>query len=138
MGRPINPEVTKLRRAIVEAWNKGASYADIMAQLDQPYDYVRQALHKARQLGWRVRVHDYRNPETTKLRRRVVRMFNAGHTQAEIGQALNLTRGAVGRLLVEARAEGIAMVSYTPSETSARQQAALRMNMIERATASLD
>jgi DNA-binding transcriptional regulator LsrR (DeoR family) len=64
-------------------------------------------------------------PETTKLRNRVVMLWNKGNTQTEIGAALGLTRGVVGRLIAEARAKGVVTVRYTPLETAKRTHAAI-------------
>lgn len=71
----------------------------------------------------------YAKPSTVKLRQRVVKLWNKGYTQAEIGRALGISRGVAGRLIAEARAMGIPTVHYTPSETSQRQQASLRATM---------
>lgn len=58
---------------------------------------------------------------TTALRLRIVRLWNKGDkTQAQIAAEQGLTRGVVGRLLSEARAKRIYVLSYTPSEGAIR------------------
>lgn len=56
-----------------------------------------------------------RNPDTTKLRRRLVRAWNkrapSGTTMADLAVEFGMTRGAIGRLLWEARQLGWNVVS---------------------------
>jgi DNA-binding transcriptional regulator LsrR (DeoR family) len=71
---------------------------------------------------------------TTALRRRVVRLWNAGDkTQADIAALLGLTRGAVGRLIAEARAMGMPTIRYSTQETAERAQASYRARVGEAA-----
>lgn len=77
-------------------------------------------------------------PETTELRNEVVRLWNkcnakgrAGITQAELAGNMKLTRGAVGRLLFEARRRGRYVISITASEAGRRQSIACRKTMGE-------
>lgn len=67
-----------------------------------------------------------RNPQTTRLRNKVVRLFNAGHTQAQIGERFGITRGAAGRLLTEARKLGMRVIRYTTTEKGQRSRTARR------------
>lgn len=63
---------------------------------------------------------------TTSRRLRVVQEFNAGKTQAQIAAEQGLTRGAVGRLIAEARALGIPTIHYTKSQSNQRANASYR------------
>jgi hypothetical protein len=75
-----------------------------------------------------------RNPETTKLRNQVVRLFNKGKTLSEIGAELGFSRGAAGRLILEARQMGIPTVCYTQfSYSDPHVVAARRSHAVQRA-----
>ena len=124
-----NPATTALRLQVVQLWNGGMSYPEVAAALGITRNRVNQLLDSARQMRLRVRRATARNPDTMKLRRRVVRLWNNGKTQAEIGATLNLTRGAVGRLICEARQWGWHTVRYTPSEVSPRARASQRQSL---------
>ena len=132
MGRVADPQVTERRRRVVRLWNVGKTYAEIAAVEGISRDDVGHDLEYARGLGMVVRRFSGR-PATTRLRNQVVKLWNKGLTQSEIGTALGITRGAAGRFIAEARAMGIPTVTYTTAETAQRQQAAMVRTMGERA-----
>lgn len=72
-----------------------------------------------------------RNPQTTKLRDQVVRLFNQGYSQTEIGTALGITRGAAGRLIAEARKAGVETVRYTNEQKVRRMHDAIQATLGE-------
>lgn len=79
-----------------------------------------------------------RQAETLRLRQRVVDRWNGGNvkgqmmTYAQIAAELGLTRGAVGRLLTEARALGWKVrPRMSSSEVSRRQSISARKNIGE-------
>lgn len=133
MGRQRDPEVTQRIGRVVEAWNQGDKLIrEIAADMGLAEGTAAGLLRKARDRGIVVRKGTApRNPRTTKLRDAVVRAFNRGETQLEIGEVLGITRGAVGRLIAEARAMGMRVISYTPVETSQRARAARRAKIGE-------
>lgn len=130
MGRQRDPEVTQRIERVVEAWNQGDKLIrQIAADMGLAEGTAAGLLRKARDRGIVVRKGTApRNPRTTKRRDAVVRAFNRGETQLEIGERFGITRGAVGRLIAEARAMGMRVISYTKGETSQRQKAAEKAN----------
>jgi predicted transcriptional regulator len=137
MGRQRNPVVTARIEQVVKAWNKGdKTMWQIAAELGVAYGNAHSLLRVARERGVKVRVGEryvHVKPETTRLRKLVVNAFNRGQTQAQIGERFGITRGAVGRLIAEARAMGKRVISYTTAETSQRARAARRAKIGEAA-----
>jgi hypothetical protein len=135
MGRQRNPVVTARIEQVVKSWNKGDKLMrEIAADLGLTLHVAMHDLSVARQRGLQVRNSIYpRKSETSRLRSRVVNAFNRGLTQAQIGERFGITRGAVGRLIAEARAMGKRVITYTTAETSQRQQASIaqRRRLIE-------
>lgn len=130
MGRRRDPEATIKRERVIALWNAGKNRPEIAAALGIPPNSIGSYIQVARERGYRVRPGQARpNPATTKLRNAVIDAFNRGNTQAEIADKLDITRGAVGRLLTEARALGIPVVTYSPTETSRRSHVSRRQRL---------
>lgn len=127
MGRNRSAATTTLRLQVMAAWNGGHRGPEIAEGLGIGIWHVKALLASARRLGYEVQSrshgHGYPKPATTNLRNAVVQEFNAGKTQAEIGEAMGLERGAVGRLLAEARALGIPVIRYTSARSAQRSLA---------------
>lgn len=132
MGRHRNPVVTARIEQVVAAWNKGDKrMPEIVADMGITVNAGTDALWEARQRGLVVRDGSFRKSETTRLRIEVVKLFNGGHTQAQIGERLGITRGVAGRLIAEARKAGIETVRYTSAEAAYRTQQSIRETLGE-------
>lgn len=130
MSRARDPAVTALRLAVIEVRNQTKlTHAEIARRFGITPGQVANLIRTGRARGMTVKQggggHPP-NPATTQLRLRVVRLFNRGNTQTEVAAALSLTRGAVGRLLTEARALGLAVVQYTAEQKGKRAEASHR------------